>query len=123
MAIEKEKIIGAVIGGVVAGFSIGVGFLLAQRTMGRLANKKKKGESSDVAEAVKKGVTEGVKQAKVEQDAASYANMTSSKGARAKRMMRTPSPFMGFDGNPTKGGFEGDPRFFGKMPNGDLNSF
>jgi len=121
---EKEKIIGAVVGGIVAGFSIGVGFLLAQRTMGRLASKKAKGGADDVASAVKQGVAEGVKQAKVEQDAASYANMTASRGAKAKRMVRQqPSPFMGFNGDASKMEFNGDPIHFGAMPNADLHRF
>jgi hypothetical protein len=38
---DKEKIIAGIVGGVVAGFSIGVGFYLAQRTLGKRLSKLK----------------------------------------------------------------------------------
>ena len=37
---DKEKLISGIIGGIVAGFSIGVGFLIAQRTMGKFLSNK-----------------------------------------------------------------------------------
>ena len=124
---DKEKIIAGIVGGVVAGFSIGVGFLIAQRTMGRLASKKNKGDSDTVADAEKKGVAEGVKQAKTEEQAAQFAAMNAGRGRRR------PAPrggFMGFDGNestfsgdPSSMSFSGDPTHFGSTPNGNLNSF
>ncbi len=76
---DKEKLIAGVVGGIVAGFSIGVGFMIAQKTMGRFFNKQQpKNENADVADAVAKGVTEGVKQAKVEEDAANFSAMNAA---------------------------------------------
>lgn len=133
MAIEKEKLIAGIVGGIVAGFSIGVGFMIAQKTMGRFFVKKTEESDTKVADAVAKGVTEGVKQAKVEEDAANFAAMNAmnskngSNGRRAMNQMMMQggrrSSFMGFDGNPNSMGFNGDPLQFKSSPNGGLNSF
>ena len=129
---DKEKIIAGIVGGIVAGFSIGVGFMIAQKTIGRWGQKKSKSDTDEVAEAVKKGVTEGVKQAKTEQDAANFAAMNASQGGRAKRHIGRgqQGQFMGFNGkpsgfvgDPSKMNFSGDPLSFGSTPNGALNSF
>jgi hypothetical protein len=133
---DKEKLIAGVVGGIVAGFSIGVGFMIAQKTMGRFFNKQQpKNENADVADAVAKGVTEGVKQAKVEEDAANFSAMNAaaqknprSAGGQAIRQFAKEnggrrSSFMGFDGNPNKMGFNGDPLMFQNTPNQELNSF
>ena len=128
---DKEKLISGIVGGIVAGFSIGVGFLIAQRTMGKFLSKKEDKDTTTVADAVKQGVTEGVKQAKVEEDAANFAAMSAnphnsqrSRGRQAMQYMAgRRSSFMGFDGNPMKMDFEGDPLKFGMSPNGSLNSF
>ena len=132
---DKEKLIAGVVGGIVAGFSIGVGFMIAQRTMGKFFHKKEADAGVDVADAVSKGVTEGVKQAKIEEDAANFANMTAaakningatgSRGRAAQNAMGMGrgSTFMGFDGNPNKMDFNGDPMMFKNTPNQELNSF
>ncbi len=83
---EKEKVVSAVVGGIVAGFSIGVGFMIAQKTMGRWVNRKAEKEKETIADAVQKGVAQGVQQ----------ANFNAMNGQQMKR--RTAS-FMGFDGN------------------------
>ena len=125
---DKEKLIAGVVGGIVAGFSIGVGFMIAQRTMGKFFHKKEQSDTNSVADAVAKGVSEGVKQAKIEEDAAKFSNMIASKNPRREmeRVMQSSgrrSSFMGFDGNPNKMEFNGDPLTFGQSPNGNLNSF
>lgn len=126
---DKEKLIAGVVGGIVAGFSIGVGFMIAQRTMGKFFHKKEEKDTTDVADAVAKGVTEGVKQAKIEEDAANFSNMINSKNPKRAmdklNMMQNSrsSSFMGFDGNPNKMNFNGDPLQFGQSPNGMLNNF
>ena len=129
---DKEKLISGIIGGVVAGFSIGVGFLIAQRTMGKFLSKKEDKDTTTVADAVKQGVTEGVKQAKVEEDAANFAAMNasqrgvgngSSRGRAAMNSMGRQSSFMGFDGNPNKMSMTSDPLQFNMSPNSALNSF
>lgn len=127
---DKEKLIAGVVGGIVAGFSIGVGFMIAQKTMGRFFYKKTEESDTKVADAVAKGVSEGVKQAKVEEDAANFAAMNAmskggrSRGGRAMNQMNNGrgSTFMGFDGNPNKMSFDSDPLGF-KSPNSSLNSF
>lgn len=129
MAMDKEKLISGIVGGIVAGFSIGVGFLIAQRTMGNLISKKKADNDTKVSDAVKEGVKEGVKQAKIEEDAANFAAMNAnprSRGRHAmnKMMMNRPSNFMGFDGgNPDEMNFVSDPRRFKGSPNSILNNF
>ena len=129
---DKEKLIAGVVGGIVAGFSIGVGFMIAQRTMGKFFHKKEESDTKSVADAVAKGVSDGVKQAKIEEDAANFSNMVAasngSKNPRREmeRVMQQAgrrSSFMGFDGNPNKMQFNGDPLTFGQSPNGGLNSF
>jgi len=130
---DKEKLIAGIIGGVVAGFSIGVGFLIAQRTMGKFLSRKEEKDTSTVADAVKQGVTEGVKQAKIEEDASNFAAMNasqrgantgSSQGRAAMNAMSArQSSFMGFDGNPNKMSLTSDPLQFGLSPNSALNSF
>lgn len=136
---DKEKLIAGVVGGVVAGFSIGIGFMIAQRTMGKFFHKKEASASTDVADAVAKGVTDGVKQAKLEEDAANFASMTANADPRAagrggnrnnpRRAMEAQmmggrrSSFMGFDGDPSKMEFNGDPLMFGGSPNANLNTF
>ena len=129
---DKEKLIAGVVGGIVAGFSIGVGFMIAQRTMGKFFQKKEESDTKNVADAVAKGVSDGVKQAKIEEDAANFSNMVAaSKGGKnprreMERVMQQSgrrSYFMGFDGNPNKMQFNGDPLTFGQSPNGGLNSF
>ena len=131
---DKEKLIAGVVGGIVAGFSIGVGFMIAQRTMGKFFHKKEAKDGTDVADAVAKGVTEGVKQAKIEEDAANFSAMNAaaqksggrSQGRQAMNQMMQQgrrSSFMGFDGNPASMGFNSDPLQFKSSPNGDLNSF
>ena len=123
---DKEKLIAGIVGGVVAGFSIGIGFMIAQRTMGRFFHKKEEKDTTTVADAVAKGVTEGVKQAKIEEDAANFSNMVAAQksGRNPRRVMEgRSSSFMGFDGNPTKMEFNGDPLQFGQSPNGMLNTF
>lgn len=133
---DTQKVITGVVGGVIAGFSIGVGFLIAQKTMGGLFHRKSSTKDESIKDAVSKGVSEGVKQAKVESDAAAFAAMnasrqpkTRSQGRQAMRTMNSAS-FMGFngkeskfEGNPHKMSFSGDPRTFGMTPNGNLNSF
>ena len=129
---EQKQIIGAVVGGIVAGFSIGVGFMLAQKTMGRFASKRGKDESDSVADAVKEGVKEGVKEAKTAQDAASFAAMNAEQGGGKRRPnpKRRVDNFLGFDGksknaygDPKEMSFIGDPMMFGMSPNSGLNSF
>jgi hypothetical protein len=87
---DKEKVIGAVVGGIIAGFSIGVGFLIAQRTMGKWVSKKAVKEQDDIADAVKKGVSEGVKEA-------NFSAMSAQNNATRSRRGGG-SSFMGFDG-------------------------
>jgi hypothetical protein len=127
---DKEKLISGIIGGVVAGFSIGVGFLIAQRTMGKFLSKKEDKDTKTVEDAVKQGVTEGVKQAQIEQDAANFAAMNARnvKGSRGRAAMQQmnmgrQSSFMGFDGNPNKMSLTSDPLQFNLSPNSALNSF
>ena len=130
---DKEKLVAGVVGGIVAGFSIGVGFMIAQRTMGKFFHKKEEKDTSDVADAVAKGVANGVKQAKIEEDAANFSNMVAaSKGGRNPRKAmeqamqqggRRSSSFMGFDGTPASMGFNSDPLQFKNSPNGELNTF
>jgi hypothetical protein len=126
---DKEKLIAGVVGGIVAGFSIGVGFMIAQKTMGRFFQGKEENSDSKVADAVAKGVTEGVKQAKVEENAANFAAMNASKGGsrgrQAMNQMNTQrgGGFMGFNGDPTSMEFNGDPLMFLSSPNGELNNF
>lgn len=127
MAFDKEKLVTGIIGGVVAGFSIGVGFLIAQRTMGKIISRKSKEQEKSVADAVKEGVTEGVKQAKMEEDAANFAAMNAnggrtSRGRRAMNHMGRRSSFMGFDGHPNSMSFDSDPTGF-SSPNSSLNNF
>jgi hypothetical protein len=86
---EKEKVVSAVVGGIVAGFSIGVGFMIAQKTMGRWVNRKAEQEKETISDAVQKGVAQGVQQ----------ANFNSMNGQQMKR--RT-SNYMGFDGENTQ---------------------
>jgi hypothetical protein len=136
MNMDTQKVITGVVGGVIAGFSIGVGFLIAQKTMGGLFHKKSAIKEEGIQSAVSKGVSEGVKQAKVESDAAAFAAMNASRqpkqrsqGRQAMRSMQSPS-FVGFngkeskfEGHPSRMSFNGDPRTFGLTPNGSLNSF
>ena len=128
---DKEKLVAGVVGGIVAGFSIGVGFMIAQKTMGRFFYKKAEDNDTKVADAVAKGVSDGVKQAKVEEDAANFAAMNAmnqkggSRGRDAMNQMMNQgrrSSFMGFDGNPNTMSFDSDPLSF-KSPNSHLNSF
>lgn len=124
---DSEKIIQGVVGGVVAGFSIGVGFLIAQRMMSKWAyggNASAKKED-DVAEAVKKGVAEGVKQVNMDQAVANFSSaMSAAESPKHQKASRRPAArFSGFDGNPQKMNFNGDPRKFGASPNGALNNF
>jgi hypothetical protein len=142
MAMDKEKLVAGIVGGIVAGFSIGVGFMIAQKTMGRFLTKKAENEDTKVADAVKQGVTEGVKQAKVESDAANFAamNAMSNNNKRGRSQGRNAmnhamfgatrnTAFMGFDGeksdfsgNPNKMNFDANPMGF-SSPNSDLNNF
>ena len=131
MALDKEKLVAGIVGGIVAGFSIGVGFMIAQKTMGKFFHKKMQNEDVKVADAVKEGVTEGLKQAKVEQDAANFAAMNAAtmKKSRGKQAMsqmmmsQRGSGFMGFDGNPNSMSFNSDPTGFKGSPNSMLNNF
>lgn len=113
---DSEKIIQGVVGGVVAGFSIGVGFIIAQRMMGKWAYGTVAKKEDDVADAVKKGVAEGVKQVNMEQAVANFSAMSEPGKKRRPK-------YSGFDGNPQKMNFNGDPRRFKSSPNGILNSF
>lgn len=122
---DKEKLVSGIIGGIVAGFSIGVGFLISQRMMGKFFNSKAKEVDTSVSDAVKKGVSEGVKQAKMEEDAANFAAMNANNGSKGRSAMHKMNPrsnnFMGFDGNPNSMSFNGDPLLFRPSPNGNLN--
>jgi|7_EtaG_2_1085326.scaffolds.fasta_scaffold142633_2 hypothetical protein len=80
---EKEKVISAIVGGVIAGFSIGVGFLLAQKTMGKWASKKGEQEKDKIADAVSQGVNQGMQQ---------------FNAMNGQQMKKRTSRFMGFDG-------------------------
>jgi hypothetical protein len=134
MAIDKEKLVAGIVGGIVAGFSIGVGFMIAQKSMGRFFNKKVEESDTKVADAVAKGVSDGVKQAKIEEDAASFAAMNAinsssksgnSRGGRAINQMnftKQRGSYMGFDGHPSSMGFDANPLGF-KSPNSELNNF
>ena len=120
---DSEKIMGAVVGGIIAGFSIGVGFMIAQKTIGRWVNNKAKAENDTVASAVKDGVKEGVKEAKAAEAAANFSAMVANNNGRRPQSRQAQS-FMGFDGGkPRKIMFESNPFNFVKSPNSNLNTF
>lgn len=131
-----QKLVQGVIGGVVAGFSIGVGFLIAQRMLSKWGYKHQleSNNKPDIASEIKQGVKEGVKEAKTEEQAAQFAAMNAEQGAARKGKRSAgkvaQSMFVGFngkesefEGNPNKMSFSGNPMDFGSTPNGSLNSF
>jgi hypothetical protein len=118
---DMQKIVPAIIGGVVAGFSIGVGFLIAQRSMGTWILKKEAKKSDSVADAVKDGVKEGIKEVQASNFAA--ANAQGGRGGRRPSRGNGFYGFDGFNGDARKMGFSGDPLKFGKSPNSRLNSY
>ena len=83
------------------------------------------------SEGFRLGYQEGLKQAKIEQDAANFAamNAATTKKSRGKQAMsqmmmsQRGSGFMGFDGNPNSMSFSSDPTGFKGSPNSMLNNF
>jgi len=87
---EKSDLVKGIVGGVVAGFSIGVGFLIAQKTVGKMFHAKK--DDVNIKDEIKNGVVEGLKQIQTEKKAQAYESANGSRGAEAKR--RVGHPYM-----------------------------
>lgn len=131
---ETDKIVKGLIGGISAGFSIGLGFLVAQRMFGKWGYNHLSKKEENISEEIKKGVAEGVKEAKKEEQAAQFAAMNASQGSarRGRRSSGKMAQTMftgfdgkesGFEGNPNKMEFTGEPTMFKSTPNGNLNTF